>query len=720
MFLSSWLFVALSLSIASNAAVAQDASTPGDSAERADESADAAAAETLAEQRISVAKQREQLQARLETADKNTPSDTLAESLSWQVEMLEYLEFVYAQHEGALEEQKELVEERNQLQAELDLLHSAGPEETKPYSFLLFDELQDQLTAEQGRSEAVREEIRLAQALLGSVKEKRDDAETQRRRAQEVYEAAGNLPERSDLQTQWERARLRSRVMNEAVAVRKLELNVARQKLAVAQLRCQWLDEKVAAMSGDVVFSADDLSTCLAALANDEQEIRTEIRELQAELAEKEQRWLLAKSRSEQQSGQDVVAEEQLKAWTVEREVLLEGNSLLNQRLAMVTLAHYAWERRYRSMNSLLSANELRSELAELESLRQRHQQSRELVEIRVRELRLDLAALERRLRTEKQQDPEVAQWIGLQIQATHKLLGYLATNLVRSDAMEHLLQKTAASLGERAENKSTGERLLQLGPLLQACWTYEIAAVDDRPITVGKLILGAILLLCGYAISRMLSRVVGRRIFTRLGMTPGAAAAVQAVSFYVLLTVFGFLSLELSNVPLTIFTFLGGAVAIGVGFGSQNLVNNFMSGLILLAERPVRIGDLVDIDGVNGTIEYIGARSTRVKTGENLEILVPNSVLLENKVTNWTLSDTQIRIMVSVGVAYGSPTRTVSQLLRKAVADNADVLNSPEPTILFKEFGDNALNFEVHFWVKMRTVMQGEQIASDVRHTID
>jgi small-conductance mechanosensitive channel len=217
-----------------------------------------------------------------------------------------------------------------------------------------------------------------------------------------------------------------------------------------------------------------------------------------------------------------------------------------------------------------------------------------------------------------------------------------------------------------------------------------------------------------------LLSRVVGRRIFTRLGMTPGAASAVQTISFYILLTVFGFLSLELANVPLTIFTFLGGAVAIGVGFGSQTLMNNFISGLILLAERPVRVGDLVDIDGVNGTIEYIGARSTRVKTGANLEILVPNSQLLENKVTNWTLSDSQIRIMVGVGVAYGSPTRNVAGLLRQAVTDNPDVLSTPEPLILFKEFGDNALNFEVHFWVQMRTVMQGERVASEVRHAID
>jgi len=719
---SRWpqLALGLALLIPSGDTLGQDAGSSGNIAEQANGSAGASPKESLTEQRQAVARQRQQLQARIKTMDPRSPGDKLVESLAWQLEMYKYLELLYAQHEGAIHRRDELQAEKEQLQADLDLLRSAGPSESKPYSFLLVDELQDQLAAEQGREEAIREEIKVAQALLESVQGKHDDSEAQRRRAQESYEAADDPQHKLALQTHWEQTKLLSRITREALTVRKLEVEVTRQKHEVAQRRQQWLQEKVAALSTDVVFSEKHLSTCLASLASDEQEIHGQISEAQTELGQIEQRWLLANNHHEQLGGADAAAAEQLHARQLERDVQLEKISLLNQRLALVALARLAWERRYRSVNSLISPTEMRTELAELEGFRQRHQKSRELVEIRLRELRLELSSLDKRLRTEKQQDAEVAKWLELQVQEIQELIGFLATNLVRLDATERLLQKTAASLGEGAEASTATERLSQLKQLLNTCWTYEIAAVDDRPITIGKLLLGAFLLLSGYVISRMLSRMIGRRIFTRLGMTPGAASAVQAISFYLLLTVFGFLSLELANVPLTVFTFLGGAVAIGVGFGSQNLMNNFISGLILLAERPVRVGDLVDIDGVNGTIEYIGARSTRVKTGANLEILVPNSVLLENKVTNWTLSDTQIRIMVSVGVAYGSPTRTVAQLLRQVVADNQDVLNSPEPLILFKEFGDNALIFEVHFWVHMRTVMQGERIASEVRHAID
>jgi len=198
--------------------------------------------------------------------------------------------------------------------------------------------------------------------------------------------------------------------------------------------------------------------------------------------------------------------------------------------------------------------------------------------------------------------------------------------------------------------------------------------------------------------------------------MSQGAISATQNIVFYLLLICCVFIALEIINLPLTVFAFMGGAIAIGIGFGSQNVLNNFISGLILLAESPVRVGDLVDIQGLQGTIEHIGARSTRVKTGANIEIIVPNSSLLENNVTNWTLSDTRIRTSVSVGVAYGSPVDEVVSLLKRTVLEHTQVLQTPEPIILFKEFGDNALNFEAHFWIHMRRLMDRERVNSDIR----
>jgi small-conductance mechanosensitive channel len=177
-------------------------------------------------------------------------------------------------------------------------------------------------------------------------------------------------------------------------------------------------------------------------------------------------------------------------------------------------------------------------------------------------------------------------------------------------------------------------------------------------------------------------------------------------------------------RIPLTFFTHIGGALAIGVGFGSQNIVNNFLSGLILMMERPIKIGDIVEVENVRGTVEWVGARSTRIKTFDNLRLVVPNSTLLQNKVINWSLSDDIVRREILVGVQYGSPVRKVESLLQQAASEHSVVEKYPKPIVLFDDFGDNALTFMVLIWIRMsRTGMAHlyiSQVESDIRFRID
>lgn len=182
----------------------------------------------------------------------------------------------------------------------------------------------------------------------------------------------------------------------------------------------------------------------------------------------------------------------------------------------------------------------------------------------------------------------------------------------------------------------------------------------------------------------------------------------------------FTLLALRAIHFPLTAFTVLGGALAIGIGFGSQNVMNNFISGLILMLERPVRAHDVVEVDGNHGTIEKIGARSTQIRSTDGRHIIVPNSFFLESNVVNWTLSDDLIRAKVRVGVIYGSPTRLVEELIRKVIQEDDQVLKTPVPIVVFDEFGDNSLNFDVYFWVKARSPMEVRRVQSRVRFRID
>jgi potassium efflux system protein len=242
----------------------------------------------------------------------------------------------------------------------------------------------------------------------------------------------------------------------------------------------------------------------------------------------------------------------------------------------------------------------------------------------------------------------------------------------------------------------------------------------DGKPlVTIGTLSGGIVLLGLGYLAAGVLSRWLANKLLTRFGLSKSGVSPLQSITFYVLLATFTMLSLNVLNVPMTVFSFLGGALAIGAGFGSQNIVNNFISGLILLAERPIRVGDVIQLDNWIGMVTQIGARSTKIATGANHEIIIPNSKLLETSVINWTLSDDTVCCTVSIGAAYGSPTREVERLLKQAAAQHVRILKDPAPEVIFADFGADALMFELRFWLHLRQTRKIE-IESDLRFAID
>jgi len=255
---------------------------------------------------------------------------------------------------------------------------------------------------------------------------------------------------------------------------------------------------------------------------------------------------------------------------------------------------------------------------------------------------------------------------------------------------------------------------------MLRHIWNYGLFNIEKQPLTIGSLVTFVLLVAVGFWLARVVSRLLVRSAMRRFNMQEGPAAAIQTLLFYILVTSAVVYALNVINVPLTIFAVAGGAIAIGIGFGSQNVVNNFISGLILLIERPVRVADVIQIDDVTGVVRAIGARSTRVVTGENVEIVVPNSMLLQNLVRNWTLSSDEVRSDIVVGVAYGSPVDQVRDLLLQAARENQRVLKQPVPEVLFEDFGDNALAFRLYFWLKMRRPFERKRVQSDLRFAVD
>ena len=278
--------------------------------------------------------------------------------------------------------------------------------------------------------------------------------------------------------------------------------------------------------------------------------------------------------------------------------------------------------------------------------------------------------------------------------------------------------QKSGA--GQSGDQETWVKQLAHYGAELDGVWNYEIIVIDNNAVTVKKIVFSLCVLVVGLIAAKFLIRFAINRLVRYARLKDTTAAAIQKVlafSAYCLVFLF---ALRMVNIPLAAFAFLGGAVAIGLGFGAQNLINNFISGFIIMGERPISIGDLIEVEGILGAVEDVGARCTRVRTGENIHILVPNSSFLEKNITNWTLSDRKIRTHITVGVVYGSPVRDVERLLIRSAAENPQVLKSPEPFVIFRDFGDSALIFEVYFWISIRRVIERRLIESRIRFRID
>ncbi len=242
---------------------------------------------------------------------------------------------------------------------------------------------------------------------------------------------------------------------------------------------------------------------------------------------------------------------------------------------------------------------------------------------------------------------------------------------------------------------------------------------VKPIAVTIGKVIQALMILVVGTWLARRLIRPVRWIVTTRFKKGENVAQQVGKITSLVLFLVVLAFSLISVNIPLAVFAFFGGALAIGLGFGAQNIINNFISSLILLFDRSIKVGDIVEIDGQGGRVISIGLRSSHIMGFDGVELLVPNSQFLQQKVTNWTLSVTRRRYSISVGVAYGSPTKAVSELIRQAVENHGLVLKDPPPVVLFENFADSALTFSVYFWLELVPTIDNRVTLSEIRHHI-
>ncbi len=224
----------------------------------------------------------------------------------------------------------------------------------------------------------------------------------------------------------------------------------------------------------------------------------------------------------------------------------------------------------------------------------------------------------------------------------------------------------------------------------------FNLGNANITPLTLIYMTLLGIVLI--YVSAKLRNLLIGK-FLQRTKLDLGAQQAIGTITRYIILFVGFLVILQTVGIDLTTLNVLAGAVGIGIGFGLQNIANNFISGLIIMFERPIKVGDRIEVDDVHGRVLAIGARSTSVRTNDNIAVIVPNSKFISENVINWSFETDVVRFRIPIGVSYDSDVDLVSRLLVEAAEECADVVSDPSPSVRFLKFDDSSLFFELRAW---------------------
>ena len=260
-------------------------------------------------------------------------------------------------------------------------------------------------------------------------------------------------------------------------------------------------------------------------------------------------------------------------------------------------------------------------------------------------------------------------------------------------------------------------ESLQAIGSSVLDFWNYPI--YPEASLTLGKLFLSIALISLGFWFSKILSNKVLTLLINKTNFEEGLKASIKTLSYYFFVLVFALLALQIAEVPLTIFTVFGGALAIAAGFGSQTILQNFMSGIIVQIEQSIKVGDIVEIEGIQGVVQEVSSRSTKILAADNTHMIIPNSDFVNKKFINWTLNNKIIRSTVSIGVHYKTDPKKAMSLIEETLDNFDNIKKNPRPRVHFINFGDNSLDFKVYFWSACKTIIDREALESNFRSSL-
>ena len=657
-------------------------------------------------------------QGRAETfASRNSsvPEDVLKE-----LELLSRLSGLLEQQGGEIQERSKLLEEgriigdvRAQIRDGI-----VGEKGIDPFS--LSERILGDLLGEEEREERLATSIKDVTRALESAQSEFADKDAKRRLAKEGI----TLSEGGDaeaLNPALRRAQLEARVAEEGVRFAQYQLDNERLSFELHQQRLQNLRDQITLLKPRARLTERALGRRLEKIEKQEALLNRDIESARLEVGAAEKRYAQVKDRYEVASENDPSIALEVEARKVVLEAAQARVTAIGGALSSLQSEKEVWKRRFRVQSSKVPQRELRHWQEELAAAMEKSEGEGRLRSSRIDDLKKSAAALEEKIAAESSQNSERLRWFKEQQRGLSDYKARLEEEERDAASLALLRRKLGAEISEHLNTFNPLDLLSDIWDGALSLWRYELFATsDDFPITIGKILSGFVLVVLGYFFSRFLSAHVVRKFLSRFRLSRGAVSALQSLVFYMLVITFALCALRVVNIPLTVFTVIGGALAIGVGFGSQNIVSNFISGLIVLIEGRVRVGDIVEGDGISGIVSEIGTRSTRIRRHDNTDIIVPNSILLEKNLTNWTLLDPVVRLSVHLVVPQSASPVQVKELLLQAAREHGRVLPIPEPVVLFTEISPSGFSFELLLWVKVVTPLDTRLVQSEIRFRIE
>ena len=623
----------------------------------------------------------------------------------------------------------------------------SGFQEKPPYSILLVEALRTEAASAESRVKALQAREVLLERFNEATVAQAKEADSRARQIAERAAIAKNGPDAERLAWQRDLTFGRARALQAAVTSREVTERLVAEELADARLTLDLARKKLAVASSDFRFTKADLDKVRSTLDRERREVEREadgavIRvEAQRKQFEAAQKALAAAMAAPAKSGEAPEAAA-ARITALERDVELAKVRLataatlvesLRQETEAIRIREGLWIQRFKNAEN--------PSLDNRETLRDEAQRVATVASAVTDYLGQQLSIASGQARDSESRlatsgDAAQSDFLRRLQESYTERADVLRRAIMPIEAAGALASRVLAELGGTAAERTVTQRVedgfARARLAARDGWQYELFAVEDTleidgervvgktSVTVGKIVRAIVLLVAGYLAAKALGGLGQRIAVRRFGIDPAQARILRRWLFALGMAILFVAVLVWVRIPLTAFAFLGGAVAIGVGFGMQNLLKNLISGLMVITERPFQVGDVVEVGGVRGTITNIGIRSSTISDVNGIDTIIPNATFVEQNLTNWTLENRRVRFSVKVGVAYGSPVKEVERLLYEAAERHGLILDNPSPEVAFEDFGADALMFTLYYWLDLKPDVIARRVATDLRFMIE